>query len=224
MKKKIYFSILGLMSGLIAPCALAADKDAEVPTRIIGHWNYPANSQNTIYVNSEAPDVVLLINGVNFGHGKKESDSLYRFDNVFFIPGDLTAVSYDSEGKELSRHNIQTAGVPAQLKITVKENQDGFSANGTDTAMVQFRIEDFYGRRCFADDRLVTLEIDGPAEWVDKASQGGNHSFALSKKLENGLNQTKIKSTEVAGEIKVTAKAKGLAPVSVTLNSKQPNE
>lgn len=218
MKRIYIFKILFL---LLLLCSNTYSKgENPVKTEIQGHWNYPDYSVQTVYVVSEGEDVELLINGISFGHGKQDIDSLYRFDNVIFVPGDLTAVSYDGNGKELSRQTLQSAGAPAQLMLKVKENCDGFSANGNDLAIIQFDIADFQGKRCGADDRLVTFEIEGPAEWIGNVSEENAPNNNKVIKAKNGTNSAIIKSTTTPGVIKVKASAKGIAPVSLTLNSK----
>lgn len=189
-------------------------------TYITGHWNYPANSVQTVKVFSEGDDVALFLNGVPFGHGKRESDCLFTFEGVIFQPGALTAVSYDWEGHELSRHTLNTAGVPAQLILKVAEGPEGFRANGSDMALLQFEITDFQGKRCGDDDRMVYFEIEGPAEWVGAIQdKNANHPLAKQLKAEHGTNRALIKSSNTPGEIKITAKTKGLASVSVAINS-----
>lgn len=218
MKLTHFFTFLFLL--ILSGGIFYAKGENQIKTNIEGHWNYPKYSVQPIYVVSEGEDVELFINGISFGHGKLEKDSLYRFDNVIFMPGDLTAVSYDGEGKELSRHTLQTAGMPAQLKLSVTPNNNVFRANGEDSAIIQFEIADFQGKRCGADNRFVNIEIDGPAEWLGNDNNGGNEISSEKKiKVENGTNCALIKSTKTPGEIKVTATAKGIAPVSVILNS-----
>ena len=194
--------------------------ETPVKTNIEGHWNYPKNSVQNIYVESGGEDVELFINGISFGHGTFVSDSLYRFDNVIFQPGELTAVSYDGSGKEIGKHSLQTAGIPAQVILKVSGNSEGFSANASDSAVIQFEIADFYGKRCLADDRFVTFEIEGPAEWVDNnSSEGRNSSKVKTLKAQNGANNAILRSTKTPGQIKVIAKPKGLAANSLILNS-----
>lgn len=189
-------------------------------TNIKGHWNYPKNSVQDIEVISEGEDVVLFINGITFGHGRQVTDSLYRFDNVIFQPGELTAVSYDENGKEMSRHTLQTAGAPAQIKLTIDADPEGFRANGSDLAIIQFEIADFQGNRCGADDRMVVLELDGEAEWIGSDSQKSDNSGnERTIKAINGTNKAYLRSKRKPGEITVKAKTNGLAPVSVMLNS-----
>ena len=217
MKRNNFFTTLTLL--LLLGGNIHVKGENSLKTKIEGHWNYPKNSVQTVYVDSEGEDVELLINGISFGHGKRDSGSLYKFDNVIFVPGSLTAVSYDKNGKELSRQTLVTAGTPAQLKMAVTENTEGFGANEADSAIVQFEVADFQGNRCGADNRPVTLEIAGPAEWIGSTPQEGISSAGRTIKAEKGTNSALIRTTKTPGEIKVTAKAKGLAPVTVCLNS-----
>lgn len=218
MKRINFFIFLFLLIILYGHAEIQSQ--TPLKTRIEGHWNHPDNSVQTVYVVSEGEDVELFLNGISFGHGKHDVDSVYRFDNVIFQPGELTAVSYDSDGSEISRHSLQTAWTPAQLKLTTIESPGGFHANGTDTAIVQFEVTDFQGKRCGSDNRIVSLEIEGPAEWIDNIPLEGkdpNHNKVI--KVKNGINSTILKSTKTPGEIKVTARAKGLAPVNVSFTS-----
>lgn len=197
----------------------ASGENPDKNTYIANHWNYPPNSMQTVYVVSEGDDVELFINGIPFGHGKRDLDHLYRFDNVIFQPGILTAVSYDWNGKELGRHTVTTAGVPAILKLSVTENPEGFRANGTDIALLQFEVTDFQGRRCGSDDREVSFEIEGPAEWLGSLPEEEGSVYSKKISAEHGTNRALVRSTTTPGEIRITARAKGLEPASLTLNS-----
>lgn len=212
-KSKILFA--GLLLSFTIPCTIAEDKMEDNTPYIIGHWNYPANSANPVYVISDGDDVELFINGISTGHGRKEHDHLFTFDNVYFQPGILMAVSYDIEGKELGRSSLATSGVPAQIRLSVLETPEKAES---DEALIQCEITDFYGKRCLSDNRTVFFEIEEPAESGKKASLPEN----ISKKqltLHNGETCLPIKKTSKSGEIKVTAKAQGLAPAYLNLNN-----
>ncbi|MCH5239835.1 MAG: DUF4982 domain-containing protein [Muribaculaceae bacterium] len=217
--KKIKLFLLILMAGLFGNLAQAVDNENNSKTYILGHWDYPKDSVQPVYVMSEGDDVELFINDIPFGHGKRASDYLFIFDNVIFQPGTLTAVGYDWQGKELSRHSVITPGVPAQLVLTPVGNQDDFHANGEDLALFQVEVGDFQARRC-NDNRIIRLEIEGPAEWLGSFPSLPDNSIN-NKKIQavNGMNRFLVKSTHEAGPIKITAHAEGLAPVTFTLNS-----
>ncbi|MCM1331203.1 MAG: DUF4982 domain-containing protein [Bacteroides sp.] len=189
-------------------------------TYIVGHWNYPENTKKPVYVVSNGEDVELFLNGKSLGHGKRDYNFLFTFDNVEFLPGKLEAVSYDASGKEISRYLIETAGEPAQLRLTTVENPIGFRADGADMALLQVEVTDSEGRRCPLDNRMISFSINGPAEWLGGIAQGDDN-YILSKDLpvECGINRALIRSTTDAGNITVTAKADGLPSASVSLKT-----
>lgn len=189
-------------------------------TYIVGHWNYPDNTVKPVYVVSNGEDVELFLNGKSLGHGKRDYNFLFTFDNVAFRPGKLEAVSYDASGKEASRYSIETASEPAQLRLTTIENPAGFRADGADMALVQVEVTDSEGRRCPLDNRVINFTLNGPAEWLGGIAQGDDN-YILSKDLpvECGINRALIRSTTDAGRITVTVKADGLPSESVSLNT-----
>lgn len=200
--------------------ALAADKDIESSTYIIGHWNYPANSINPVYVISDGEDVELFINGISAGHGRRESKYLYAFDNIIFQPGILKAVGYDIEGQPQGEYSLTTSGVPAQLKLTVLDSSADNSREDSEEAVIQCEITDFYGKRCFADNRLVTFEIETPNDMAKVVNSQEKLIKIKQLPLHKGKNQISVIRPYKSGEIKITAKAPGLASTYVTLGSK----
>ena len=183
-------------------------------TTILGHWNYHGSSVNPVEVISDGEDVELFINGISFGHGERENDSLFLFKNVIFEPGDLTAVSYDKEGVEISRHTLQTAGTPAQLVVNVIADKNVSQPDSKDIEVIEFAVTDFQGKICGNDSRAVILEIAGPAEWTGDLMKVKDNRKKIELNTVNGVNRAKLKRLSEAETIKVTAKAKGLAPTT----------
>lgn len=189
-------------------------------TYIVGHWNYSDTTVKPVYVVSNGEEVELFLNGKSLGKGKRDYNFLFTFDNVKFEPGELVAVSYDANGKEASRYTLETAGEPAALRITTIENPSGFHADGSDLALVQVEVVDANGRRCPLDNRIIDFTVDGPAEWRGGIAQGpDNYILNKSIPVECGINRVIIRSTDKAGNIKVTAKAEGLPEASVNFTT-----
>lgn len=218
MNNKLQFLIGCLLLALTYPRAYAVDNNVDNHTYIIGHWNYPANSVNPIYVISDGEDVELFINGISNGHGRQESKNLFTFDNIIFQPGTLTAVSYDTNGKEIGRYALNTSGVPAQLKLTVLDSSAVGHPLDPEETVIQCEITDFYGKRCFADNRQVLFEIEELTDRLNVPVQPRENDVHIKQlKLNNGANCISVKKPAKSGEIKITAKAKGLAPTHLTL-------
>ncbi len=189
-------------------------------THIVGHWNYPENTVKPVYVISNGEDVELFLNNKSLGHGKRDYNWLFTFEDVEFLPGKLEAVSYDAEGKEVSRTAIETAGNPAAIRLSSIENPEGFHADGADMALLQFEVVDADGRRCPLDNRMINFTIDGPAEWRGGIAQGPDN-FILCKSIpvECGINRAIVRSTTEPGEIHITASAWDLPSATITLNT-----
>ena len=189
-------------------------------SHIAGHWNYPDGTVKPVYVISTGDDVELFLNGESLGHGKRDYNWLYTFENVDYKPGELVAVSYDADGSEVSRASLQTAGDPARIALSAIQNPEGFHADGADMAIIQVEVTDAQGRRCPLDNRMINFTIEGPAEWRGGIAQGPDN-FILSKSLpvECGINRALVRSTAEPGNIKITASAWDLPSESITLTT-----
>ena len=208
------------MLGSTSLYSLAEDSVPYNQPYIIGHWNYPDNSVNPIYVVSDSENVELFINGISNGFGRHENKYLFTFDNVIFEPGTITAVSYDTEGKELGKYSLVTSGIPAQIKLTVlKPGEANYNGNSDETVIL-CEITDFYGRRCLQDNRTVFFEIEEPAEMINASVPLKENNVRYKQiSLHNGENQISVKKPSSSGEIKITAKTTGLAPAVVSLGN-----
>ena len=222
MNKKFIFIIGCLFFALVCSVSRADDKVNDDRTYIIGHWNYPENSVIPVYVISEGDDVELFINGISNGHGRKESNYLFTFDNVIFQPGTLTAVSYDDTGKEQGSYSLVTSGVPAQIKLAVLQSAQGNYSDESDEAVIQCEITDFYGRRCLHDNRTIIFEIEEPSDWINVPDQSKDPYVNFKQiQLHKGENTISVKKPLRSGETKIKAKAQGLAPSFLILKPEQ---
>jgi len=210
---------------------------------IIGHWNYPANTKKTMYVAATHCDQVeLFLNGKSLGIQKKtivfvdtfnqdaqrpeSPDALgtgyvYAFPNVTFTPGTLKAVA-TKDGKIVAQQEIQTAGEPKAIKLTLHTGPKGLLADGSDVALIDFEVVDAQGRRCPTDEARVDFSVTGAVIW-----RGGFNAAKLNTTnnlyldTECGINRVAIRSTMTPGTITVSAKRDGLTSATLKLDSKQ---
>lgn len=217
-------------------------------TYIVGHWNYDAGVRKPVYVVSNADSVALFVNGRLQNSGVRSHNYLFTFDDVAFEPGKIEAVSYRG-GNEVSRHFIETAGEPFELRLTTIENPEGFKADGADLALVQVEVVDRQGRRCPLDNRIIDFHLwgegqllggiaapmptdkqqaakqnaengkDGMLDGPQTVSAFGNYVGESSLPVDCGVNRVFVRSTVNAGDINLTASAKGLKPVTITLHT-----
>ena len=194
-------------------------------THIVGHWNYPENTQKDIFVVSSGEKVELFINGKSYGFGEKSDGFWFTFKNIKFQPGKIEAISYDNQNKELSRDKIQTAGKPHSIKLKKWNAADGFKADAADLVLVEVEVLDEQGNRCPLANNLISFELNGPAEWRGGIAKGKDN-YILSKNLpvESGINRVLVRSTLVKGEISLKAKAEGLISDEIKFKSIQIDE
>jgi beta-galactosidase len=212
---------------------------------IIGHWNYPANTIKNMYVAATHCDKVeLFLNGKSLGVSDKTFDFIdkyksedrperkdtrvgentgyiYEFPNVKFVPGKLKAIA-TKNGKVVAQQELETAGEPKAIKLTVHTGSQGLQADGSDVALIDFEVVDTQGRRCPTDEARVDFTVSGPAIW-----RGGFNAAKLNTTnnlyldTECGINRVAIRSTFTPGTITVTAKREGLTSATVNVDSKK---
>lgn len=193
--------------------------DLKPRTYIVGHWNYKQGDViPTVYVVSNSDSTVLVQGGKRMAPSERKYRFLSIYNNVEYTDGTLTAIGLSKEGEEESRHELQTAGEPARLRLTPIANPTGWKADGADVALVQVEVVDGQGRRCPLDNRLVKYSLSGPAEWRGGVAKGkDNHVLCDTLPVECGINRVMLRSTTKAGSVTLTARAEGLPVEKVTL-------
>jgi beta-galactosidase len=202
---------------------------------IVGHWTYPAGTKKTMYVlANNVSSVGLSING---GAETKSSTPTngytYSFPNITWATGSITAVGYDSSGKEVCSHELKTAGAAAAIKLTSYTAPGGFLANGADVAMFDVEVVDAtglrvptYGPTTKATDNQptgepkITFAVTGPGTWRGGVNESMvNSTNNLYLYTEGGINRVFIRSQTTAGDITLTASATGLTSATAKVTS-----
>jgi beta-galactosidase len=198
---------------------------------IIGHWTYPASTTKTVNVVANNVDgVELFVNGASKGKvTQPENGYLYAFPNIAFTAGAIKAVGYKG-GVAVTQHELKTAGAPAAIKLTLHTAPGGFRADGEDVALIDVEVVDVNGERCPTDDARVdfnwestgrAVSATGPAIWRGGYNSGKtNTTNNLYLNTEDGINRVAMRSTLMAGTIRLTAKREGLKPATITFDSK----
>jgi beta-galactosidase len=205
---------------------------------IIGHWNYPDKTVKTMYVAaSHCDQAELFLNGKSLGvqttscefvdtfnggnRNQGDTGFIYAFTNVAFAPGSLKAVATQG-GKVVAQHELQTAGDPAAIKLTLHTGPKGLQADGSDVALIDFEVVDAQGRRCPTDEARVDFDVSGPVTW-----RGGFNEAKLNTTnnkfldTECGINRVAIRSTMTPGTITITAKRDGLKSATLKIDSQR---
>jgi hypothetical protein len=188
---------------------------------IIGHWNYEPGVKKDIYVVSTSDKVELKVNDQSLGYGTKSDGFLFTFKNVEWKAGNISAVGYDKNNKQICSDVINTVGVPVALRLTAIKRLVEFIADGHDLALIEVEVVDAKGNRCPTALNMINYTLNGPAEWRGGMARGPeNYILAKNFPVEGGVNRFLIRSTTQPGTITIKATAEELKEATLTLITK----
>jgi len=186
------------------------------------HWNWPDKVGKTIdvWVNTNADDVELFLNGKSLGKKEMPRNSHLKWENVVYEPGTLEAVAY-KKGRKLTS-KVETTGQAS--KIIVSPDKTIMLADGQDANIVNISFLDDKGREVPDANNMVYFTLLGDAKIIgvgngdpsshepDKCVDG-----AWQRSAFNGKCQVIIQSGKKAGTIKLEAKSNGLTSGSANI-------
>ena len=124
-------------------------------------------------------------------------------------------------GKVVAQQELQTAGEPKAIRLTLHIGPKGLQADGSDVALIDFEVVDAKGHRCPTDEERVDFTVTGPVIWRGGFNAGKlNTTNNLYLDTECGINRVAIRSTLTPGTITITATRKGLKSASLKIESK----
>ena len=189
------------------------------------HWNWPEKVGKPIdvWVNTNADDVELFLNGKSLGKKQMPRNSHLKWENVIYQPGTLEAVAY-KKGKKLTS-KIETTGQAS--KIIASADKNIMLADGQDANIINISFMDDKGREVPDASNMVYFTISGDAKIIgvgngdpsshepDQCRDGAWQRSAFSGKCQVIIQSGKTKST-----IKLEARSNGLSTGSVIIESK----
>jgi len=189
------------------------------------HWNRMKGQKLSLITYTNADEVELMLNGRSLG--TKQNDvknakmrNQIRWNDIDYQPGKLEAIAR-SDGKVVARHQIETTG--SATKLTAEADNQAWKADGQDLQHVRIVAVDNKGRRVQTTADDVSFAVEGNAEIVGVVN-GDINSEELTvgnhRRLYNGTCAVILRSTREAGSVTLTAKAKGMKPVTLKLSTK----
>ncbi len=118
-------------------------------------WNGCEGMKATVEVYSRAAEVELFLGGKSVGR-KKTSKTARTLFTVNYEEEDLTAVSYDSAGRETGRYTLQAAGPETELQILPEEAPEAGKL-----CFVRLRYTDQEGVWKPLERQLLTVTVEG---------------------------------------------------------------
>ena len=189
---------------------------------ILPHWNWKAGQQVDVWAYyNNADEVELYLNGKSLGKKSKEGDDLHIMWRVPYQPGTLKAISRKN-GKTVLEKEIKTAGAPAALKATA--DRATINADGADLSYITVDITDANGVFAATANNEITFSLKGngkivgvcSGDPVSHESYKGNKHTALSGKC-----LVIVQAGNEAGNLELTASAKGLKESTVSITTKK---
>ena len=178
------------------------------------HWCRQPGTELTLVTYTNADEVELILNGKKLGRklNPKNDPKLrnqIKWDSIQYADGKLLAIAYNG-GKEVARHQIETAGKAVKLSATAEDNT--WKADGTDLMHIRIQAVDSKGRRVpMAQDELQ-FSVEGDASIV-AVTNGDINSEELNvqdhRRLYNGSAMVILRS--------------GKSPSKITLKTSSPN-
>lgn len=175
-------------------------------------WNKPVGDSIDVWVNTNADDVELFLNGKSKGKKIMPRNGHLKW-TINYEPGKLEAIAY-KKGRKLTA-KVETTGQPVDVVVTPYKTT--MLADGKDAAVITITVVDREGREVPDADNMIQFEIEGPGKIIgvgngdpsshepDKCVDG-----AWQRTLFNGKCQVIIQGTDKPGMIHFKAKAVGL--------------
>jgi beta-galactosidase len=195
-----------------------SDKDV---LHISPHWNWNGKEGQSIdvWVNSNADDVELFLNGKSLGKKNMPRYSHLKW-NVNYEPGTLEAVAY-KKGKKLTT-KVETTGMPAEVVITPYKTT--MLADGKDATVINVTVIDRQGREVPDGDNLINFSVKGDAKIIgvgngDPSSHEPDKIFdnKWQRKLFNGKCQFIVQSGTKEDFVHIEAASEGLYKASTDI-------
>jgi len=188
------------------------------------HWNWPEKVGKPIdvWVNTNADDVELFLNGKSLGKKVMTKNSHLQWE-VNYEAGTLEAVAYKNGMKLTSK--VETTNHAS--KIVAVANKTLVLADGKDGVVVNISIVDDKGREVPNANNMVYFKLIGDGKIIgvgngdpsshepDKCSDG-----AWQRSAFNGKCQAIIQAGKTVGDVKLEVKSNGLTSSSILLNIK----
>ena len=170
-------------------------------TRAIRSWSYPGcdGKEASVEVYARAAAVELFVNGSKVGR-KKPKKGRAKF-KVIYHDGEITAVAYDKNGKEIGSDTLKTAGESTELKLVPETN------TCKPEEMVFFRIR-------YTDDKGVIKPTE--RHCVKISAENGTVMGTANASVYFKGNYAQSEVPTYFGEAQAIVQANGNAPLRVT--------
>jgi beta-galactosidase len=182
-------------------------------------WEGYEGKGAVVEVYADAERVALFLNGSLIG--KKPAGDARDFKAIFkttYQPGELTAVAYAQDGREIGRTTLATAG--PELCLHAQSEAATLKADGADLAYINITLADKKGIVKPLADRKVAVQVEGAGTLMglgcanpltEEIFADDEHTTYLGRAL------AVVRAGMKPGTVKVTVSAQGLQTQVLTI-------
>ncbi|MBQ8968951.1 MAG: DUF4982 domain-containing protein [Bacteroidaceae bacterium] len=187
-------------------------------------WNCPEGSKQQVTTFTNCDEVELVANGRSLGRQQNDTTDVFKrglikWNNVEYGRGGiLMAIGYKG-GKEVARHQIETADKAVKLIIEAEERPGmtaELPADGMSLQYLTVRAVDRRGNTVPSFDEPLTVTVEGQAASLLSLDNGDHYTSDLfgpsinTKRMYMGQMQVILRTTCQAGKATVKASTPSL--------------
>ncbi|MDO5969534.1 glycoside hydrolase family 2 TIM barrel-domain containing protein [Flavivirga aquimarina] len=192
----------------------------EPMVHILPHWNWEGKEgvEIPVVAYSNCDSVELFLNHTSLGK-KEMGDQMDLVWNVPYESGTLTAKGI-KDGHVVCEKVIKTAKEPAKIELLI--DNETILANGQEVVHVEVNILDTDNNFVPKASNQIVFKVEGEGTIlaVDNGDPKSEESFVgNTRSTFNGKCILIVKSTQKAGDIKISAQSKGLKAATVLVKS-----
>ncbi len=174
---------------------------------IFPYWDFNPGQDIDVRVTSNAPLVRLFFNGEQVGEKRIDhvrGTSLTLDTILKYTEGELIALAYDEDGREVARETVRSFGDTAEFRLTPDKNE--LKANGSDLIFLDISAYDKNGEFVANANNRVSVTVSGAARLIglDNGDSTDYEQYkGTSRRLFSGKLLAVIAAKTTAGDISV---------------------
>ena len=189
-------------------------------TDAVSSWSWKGyeNKKTKVIVYAGGAMAELIVNGKSYGK-KKTNECKAIYPKVVYTPGTITAISYDSNGREISRTSLTTA--EGKTKLLLVPEKQILHPNGQDLCYLNIHLVGENGAVKSTEDVPVTVTVTGAGRLQALGSAKPNMGecfFSDTHTTYYGNALAVIRVGTTSGKIQVKVSAPGLENQFVELD------
>ena len=187
------------------------------------YWDFNPGQIIDVRAVTNAPSVELFLNGKSLGRKNIDHEHGLSVSGDYRIPyeeGEITAVAYDDEGKEIARESRYSFGEAVKLVAKVYDEDRTLMSGCADMCFVEVSALDENGHPVENAGNIVSVDVSGAGylTGLDNGDSTDTDEYkGREKRLFSGKMLVCIAVGENPGAINVSIDSEGLKGVKLTI-------